>query len=173
MYRRNGLKFGQTTVINGAVYDISWFPKASQAQLDKLGVSHVDDPIIPDLTLFTYTENPDGTINEIPIPPAVLEGPNLRRIKEGTAYNIKGLWQAAHDYEYEEISGTAIGLLVLGVIQNKPKALAVQAWSKSIWTLYYIRKAAVTEIYDPSLLNFSSCGKIPHSIPELMAELGI
>lgn len=96
--------------------------------------------------------------------------------------NIEALWQAAHDYEYAQISGSAIGMLALGVAANKPKALAVQAWLKSIWGnaltpgegLYYDRKALVTgdAPIDPALLDFSSCGPIPHTVSELMVEAG-
>lgn len=88
------------------------------------------------------------------------------------AANIDRLWQAAHDYEYQWFSGSAVGLLTLGVLQNRLKALAVQTWVKSIWDLYYQRKALVTEAYLPPL-DFSGCGPIPYPIPELMAELGM
>jgi len=53
-------------------------------------------------------------------------------------------------------------------MQGKPKCLEVQMWIKSIWTEYYIRKANLTEDYD-----FSSFGPCPHTVPELMAELGL
>lgn len=89
------------------------------------------------------------------------------------AANVQALWQAAHDYEYAQISGTAVGLLVLGVSQSKPKALAVMAWSHAIWALYYSRKPTVAALADQTLLDFTSVGPIPHSIPELMAELGL
>ncbi len=89
------------------------------------------------------------------------------------ANNISALWQAAHDYEYAQISGVAVGLLVLGVLQSKPKAYAVQMWSKAIWVLYYARKPTITDVYNPAMQDFSSVGPIPYSIPELMAELGM
>lgn len=85
--------------------------------------------------------------------------------------NIRSLWQAAHDYEYEQISGSAVGMLVLGVLQQKPKSLAIQAWIQSIWNLYYQRKALVTDNLDQSYLDFSSCGVIPYTVPELMSEI--
>lgn len=87
--------------------------------------------------------------------------------------NIAALWQAAHDYEYAEISGSAIGLLTLGVLQQKPKCTAVQAWIQSIWSLYYQRKAAMTHDIAPSDLDFSSCGPCPWTVPDLLAELGM
>lgn len=80
------------------------------------------------------------------------------------------LWQAAHDYEYAQISGSAVGLIAVGVMLGKPKCAAVQEWIKTIWGLYYQRKATVTPFFKPSL-DFSSCGNIPASVPELMAEL--
>jgi hypothetical protein len=79
---------------------------------------------------------------------------------------IAALWQAAHDYEVAQISGSAIGLLTLGVLQSKPKCQAVQAWIKTIWTMYYERKASGS-----TDVNFSAAGPIPHTIPELMDEL--
>lgn len=80
---------------------------------------------------------------------------------------VASLWQSAHDYEFAQISGSAIGLLAMGVMMGKPKCLAVQNWIKGIWTLYYTRKATGDTDTD-----FSGCGVCPHSVPELMAELG-
>ena len=81
---------------------------------------------------------------------------------------IAALWQAAHDYEFAQISGSAIGLITMGVMQAKPKCLAVQGWIKSIWTAYYTRKANGS-----TDTSFAMVGPIPHSIPELMTELGV
>lgn len=100
--------------------------------------------------------------------------PEPADVIDHTVANISQLWQAAHDYEYAQISGSAIGLLALGVAANRPKALVVQAWIHSIWALYYQRKALVTgeATIDPALLDFSSCGPISHTVPELMTEAG-
>ena len=57
-------------------------------------------------------------------------------------------------------------------MQQKPKALAVSAWSSSIWAEYYRRKELVT-IDSVDDLDFSSFGAIPHSVPELQAEVGL
>lgn len=84
------------------------------------------------------------------------------------AGRVASLWQAAHDYEYAQISGSAIGLLAMGVMTGKPKCLAVHDWIKSIWTLYYFRKAT-----GETSTDFSSCGECPYTVPELMAELGL
>lgn len=89
--------------------------------------------------------------------PAVLE--NIR---------ISRLWQTAHDYEFSAISGSAVGLLTIGVMQAKPKCLAVQNWIRGIWTEYYTRKGGVSDNTD-----YSVCGACPYSVPELMAELGL
>ena len=82
------------------------------------------------------------------------------------------LWAAADAYTSGYISGVAIGLLTIGVMQGKPKALAVSAWSSEVWDDYYARKAIVT-VSSVDNLDFSSHGPMPHSVPELRAELGM
>jgi hypothetical protein len=84
------------------------------------------------------------------------------------AARVASLWQAAHDYEYAQVSGSAIGLLAMGVMQGLPKCLAVQNWIKTIWAAYYERKATGSTNFD-----FSRSGECPHSVPELMQELGV
>lgn len=86
--------------------------------------------------------------------------------EEIEAMRIASLWQAAHDYEYAQISGSAIGLLARGVMQSKPKCIAVQNWIKDIWTEYYTRKANGS-----TNIDYSMCGACPYTVPELMAEL--
>ena len=88
------------------------------------------------------------------------------------ASKIDQLWQAANDYTANYISGVAIGLLTIGVIQGKAKALAVTGWSSQVWDEYYTRKAAIN-LGSPLNLDFSSFGPMPHSVPELRAELGM
>lgn len=104
----------------------------------------------------------------------ILQYDSLKEIENAkiVANKVEELWQAADTYTTKFISGVAIGILTIGVISQKPKALAVSAWSSSIWTEYYIRKAAITTM-SPSDLDFSSFGPIPHSIPELQAELNL
>ena len=109
--------------------------------------------------------------------------PDMQEYPDGVAYIANELqqqieakqyrlWQAADTYERNYISGVAIGLLTIGVIQQLPKALAVAAWSASLWTEYYARKEAVS--LETSLnLDFSSFGPIPFSVPELRTELGM
>ena len=85
---------------------------------------------------------------------------------------IEALWKAADSYVSSYISGVAIGLLTIGLIQQLPKALAVTAWSSGIWAEYYQRKALVTYNSEDNL-DFSSFGGMPHSVPELQAELSM
>lgn len=84
---------------------------------------------------------------------------------------IEKLWQAADRYTSSFISGVAIGILTIGVLQQKPKALAVSDWSSRVWAEYYVRKAQVTRDSEDNH-DFSSFGEIPHSVPELQEELG-
>lgn len=84
------------------------------------------------------------------------------------ATRIESLWNAAHALEYANINGSAVGLVAMGILQSLPKCLAVQAWITSIWDLYYTRKANGSTDTD-----YSSCGDMPYSIPELMMELGV
>lgn len=82
------------------------------------------------------------------------------------------LWSAADKYVAGYISGVAIGLLTVGVLQAKPKAHAITAWSSAVWAEYYVRKALVTLTSDDNL-DFSTLGPMPHSVPELQAEVGL
>lgn len=88
------------------------------------------------------------------------------------AGKVDALWRAADAYTASYISGVAIGLLTLGVLQSLPKALAVSAWSSAVWDAYYTRKALVT-VSSVDNLDFSSHGPMPHSVPELRAEMGM
>ena len=120
-----------------------------------------------DSTAFEYllptgcvpiTDEEAAELNRLPAPdPSVVE-----------QQRIDALWQAAHDYEFAQVSGSAIGLLAMGVMQNKVKCIAVQDWIKGIWTEYYTRKANGSTDYD-----YSFAGPVPYSVPELMAELGL
>jgi hypothetical protein len=80
---------------------------------------------------------------------------------------ILWLWKAARNYENDKISGTVIGIITIGVMQSKTKCLAVQNWINSIWVEYYKRKAGGS--FD---MDFSPVGQCPHSVPELVEELG-
>lgn len=82
------------------------------------------------------------------------------------------LWKAANDFQSGQISGAAIGLLTVGVLAQKPKCTAVQAWIKSVWVEYYTRKAGVS-LQNNVNLDFSVCGNVPYTVPELMEEVSI
>lgn len=85
---------------------------------------------------------------------------------------VEALWIAADRYTSGYISGVAIGILTIGVLQQKPKAVTVSAWSSSVWTEYYARKALVT-IDSVDNLDYSTFGAMPYSVPELQAEIGL
>lgn len=84
----------------------------------------------------------------------------------------KALKQAASDYEASGFSNVGSSLLTIGVIQNKPKALAVAAWAEALWTEYFKREALVTLDTIPNL-DFSSIGPVPYTIIELKEELAL
>ena len=93
---------------------------------------------------------------------------NAKRLQD----KIEALWQAADLYTSGYISGVAIGILTIGVLQQLPKAVAVTAWSSAIWAEYYARKALVTATSEDNH-DFTAFGPIPHSVPELQAEVGL
>ena len=97
-----------------------------------------------------------------------MQADEMARRPDPEARRIANLWQAAHDLEYAAISGSAIGLITMGVMTGKPKCLAEQGWIKDLWTEYYTRKFGASSDCD-----FSSVGSCPHTVPELMAELGV
>lgn len=82
---------------------------------------------------------------------------------------MDALWQAATAYQESYISGAAIGLLTIGVIQGKPKATAIMNWVQQIWGLYYIEKTNID--YHSPPCDFSIVGAIPFTVPELQNEV--
>lgn len=168
MYIYNGLKINDAIIIGGVRYPLNWWDQQTDADLLALGVSKVADPVYPNPKLYTWTENPDGTLTIT----ARTQGEIDATYAANQANNIAQLWQAAHDYEYSFINGSAVGLVTLGILQRLPKCIAVSQWINSIWALYYTRKATVTDVLDSALLDFSSIGPMPYTIPELMAEVG-
>lgn len=97
-----------------------------------------------------------------------------KEIADSKALDAKynALWSAADKYVAGYISGVAIGLLTVGVLQAKPKAQAITAWSSAVWAEYYVRKALVTLTSNDDL-DFYALGPMPHSVPELQAEVGL
>lgn len=94
-----------------------------------------------------------------------LTGEDIAQIEQA---RVDALWQGAYKVEYAAISGSAVGLIAMGVMQGKPKCLAVQNWLKTLWAEYYARKFSTSTDYD-----FSAYATCPHSVPELMQELGV
>jgi hypothetical protein len=166
IYIRNGKRFNiyASQTIDGITYP-DFCSTGVQAAL---GITVVAPPEPPaDFSYDTYN------VQEIDAIPYVIytkksqeQLDELAAQKE--AQRIASLWQAAHDYEFAQVSGSAIGLLAMGVMQGKPKCIAVQDWIKTIWTEYYTRKAGASTDTD-----YSFAGPVPYSVPELMAELGL
>ena len=119
--------------------------------------------------LGLWIDNGDGPVQN----PALTQDEFNAGLAALAAQNVDALWQAATDYQEAQISGAAYGIVTLGVIQQKPKALSVMAWINSVWALYYTRKPKVTSTWDATLLDFSSCGNMPCTVPDLMVELGM
>lgn len=143
--------------------------------------------IVENDVIVNIVEAPDGFSVGIECPPGagigwvrvdgVWEAPppvalSQEAIDAIIAEKIEALWQAADRYTSSYISGVAIGILTIGVMQQKPKALAVSAWSSAVWAEYYVRKALVTATSTDDH-DFSGFGPIPHSVPELQAEVGL
>lgn len=91
---------------------------------------------------------------------------------------LEQLWQAADTYVHSAISGYAESTLAAvitfatatGQQARYPKCFAVDAWIQNIWlNHYYPQKALVTRDY--SDYDFSVCGPIPFSVPELTIEV--
>lgn len=93
-------------------------------------------------------------------------------VKEAQAKRIDALWRAADSYVSNNISGAAIGIMTIGVLSQRPKALAVTKWVSQVWDEYYRRKALVESVAVDDL-DFSSFGQMPFSVPELREELGL
>ena len=124
--------------------------------------------IAPELTTLGHWEQRWGVVALDAEAVAVNEAAALVQASAAESARIEVIWQGAYDYEFAQISGVAIGMLVLGVLQSKPKALAVKGWSQAIWTEYYTRKANGS-----SDTSYTALGDCPHSVPELMVELGL
>lgn len=125
--------------------------------------------VTPVITIKGHYEQVWEVIDIEPEQIVINEAKKAEQDNKTIADKIESLWAAANAYTTGFISGVAIGILTIGVLQGKPKSLAVSAWSKVIWDEYYIRKAGIT--VDSNLnLDFSSFGPIPYTIPELSEE---
>lgn len=102
-------------------------------------------------------------------PPVEIKTPEQVQA-ESKAYCLDKLWQSATAWQERYISNAAYGLLAIGVIQSKPKCLACMTWINSIWMdHYYVQKPLVT--HDYAGYDFSVCGPMPYTVPELTAEV--
>lgn len=139
---------------------------------DYNSISQFVREIVPELTVLGSYEQRFEVVDLEPEQVASNQANADAQQAKRIADKIDALWRAADSYVSGYISGVAIGLLTIGLIQQKPKALAVTAWSSAIWASYYERKALVsTDSVDD--LDFSSLGSMPYSVPELQAELGV
>lgn len=103
-------------------------------------------------------------------PPTFSTPPITTTIKD----NRDRLWNAAKEFEGEEVSTYMATLVGIGVQSSKPKALAVLAWQKSLWQLYWSRRQAMTNDEPDSMFRFrNAIGNCPHNVNELMAEAGL
>jgi len=96
--------------------------------------------------------------------------PTDEQIQAQINQNIDRLWNQAAEYEKGYIYGAALSMLTIGVIQGKPKALAITAWISSIWNEHYYPQKALVG-YEFSGYDFSVCGPMPYSVPELSVEV--
>lgn len=128
--------------------------------------------ISPELTILGSYEQRFEVVDLDAEQIAINEDNKAAEVTKRLADKYQSLWAAADTYVTKYISGVAIGILTIGVIQQKPKALAVTQWASSVWAEYYLRKAliAVDSLDD---LDFSTLGAMPYSVPELQDELGL
>lgn len=94
----------------------------------------------------------------------------IEQDKQTVERNINALWVAASNYIGNFIAGDALTVLTLGLIKSNPKAVAVKAWSRSVWDEYYKRKELITAFNSESI-DFTSCGPMPFSVREMQIEL--
>ena len=90
-----------------------------------------------------------------------------RVVAEVEKRRIEQLWASASGLESSAISPTVAGLVTRGVLQSKPKCIAVQAWVNALWAEYYARKASGSN----DMGFVPAVGLCPHTVPELVAEL--
>ena len=146
------------------VYELQETP---QPEIDTLRQYLVFSPVLKDVVWIEDWEVCTYSEDQIYANIAAKKAEEDSIIKD----KIEKLWQAADRYTSSFISGVAIGILTIGVLQQKPKAIAVSDWSSRVWAEYYVRKAQVTRDSEDNH-DFSSFGEIPYSVPELQEELG-
>ena len=72
MFILNNLKFNpnSTHIIDETQYPAGWFLDPDNRAA--VGIIEVPDPVYPDPELFSYAENPDGTLTVTPLDPEVI-----------------------------------------------------------------------------------------------------
>lgn len=120
------------------------------------------DPNVP-----LWTDDGTGPVRN----PDLAEADFQDGLAQLQAQNLDALWAAATAYQESQISGAAYGLVTLGVMKDLPKSQAVMAWINSVWALYYSNKPQVGPSWNAALYDFSACGPMPFSVPQLMAEV--
>lgn len=166
MFIRENKRFN---IYASATIDGVTYPNFTSPELrTQLGITEIPEPQSPE----DYTEDTYYRTEQDTEPYVVYTKKSQEQLDElaaqKEAQRIASLWQSAHDYEYAQVSGSAIGLLAMGVMQAAPKCTAVQNWIKGIWSEYYTRKVGTSTDTD-----YSVCGACPYTVPELMAELGL
>lgn len=129
----------------------------------------IDGPLPSDIEFGKMARSGESLVKLETLKPEYI---SLKQAKDQEAINgkIANLWAAADAYITAEINGVGLSILAGGVIQAKPKALAVAAWCDSIWAEYYSRKAAITAESDVNL-DFSMFGEKPYTVLELREEI--
>jgi hypothetical protein len=72
MFQKNNVKLYFPVEINGVNYPEAFIQQSTPAQLTEWGITYVPDPTRPDPALYTWAENPDGSLTITPKSPAEL-----------------------------------------------------------------------------------------------------
>jgi hypothetical protein len=83
---------------------------------------------------------------------------------------INQLWTACNNYERDRISSNMFTVCLLNK-NTSEKCESVINWVNSLWSIYYAKKAQITEFTAPDL-DFSA-GELPYKWPEISSELGL
>jgi hypothetical protein len=149
---------------------VSFTAPLSQAEVDQFGDADVLIPSPPPaLTAgqtyaLTAAQDESGAWVEVW---TVTAAPELT-----LAQKQAKLLSAFSFYEHSQIFGSGIGLLTLGVLQQKPRCLAVQMYLKTLWEDYQARLTALNNGQNVSF-DFSNNGDKPFSVADLMEDLGL
>lgn len=135
-------------------------------------ITHAAHEIAPAMSIEGHYEQQWEIVELPPEQIAINQEKKQKDEAEAVQSKIESLWAAADNYTSSFISGVAVGILTIGVLQQKPKALAVSSWSSAIWGEYYTRKSLIT-LTSQDNHDFSSFGLMPYSVPELQEEVGL